>query len=47
VRLFIDFVLELFRGLESPAAHVGRVANAPHWANRQVARASSLPRARG
>jgi LysR family transcriptional regulator for bpeEF and oprC len=46
VRLFIDFVLEVFRELESPAARVGRVATAPHWANRRVARASSLPRAR-
>jgi DNA-binding transcriptional LysR family regulator len=46
VRLFIDFVLEVFRELESPATRVGRVGTAPHWANRNVARASSLSRTR-
>lgn len=47
VRLFIDFILEVFRELESPAARIGRPASPPHWANRDAARASILrPRSR-
>lgn len=46
VRLFIDFVLEVFRELESPTKRVGNVGAPPHWANRNVARASSLRQTR-
>lgn len=42
VRLFIDFMVEVLRELEGPAARIGRPASPPRWANRDAARASIL-----
>lgn len=46
VRIFIEFVQELFRELEHPELRRWRMSPAPRWAGTTGARASSLP-ARG